>query len=374
MAARKLTPPSIYDIDLLNEAFESRSLKMHHVQNIHRCLIQQNAQAVDDIPDLPKLAREFLKSDFAFLTSKVVERSDAKDGSTTKLLIQLQDGQRIETVIMRYGSTELANYPEEEKEKKAQKEKDGEARPYKSNKRATVCISSQVGCAMGCTFCATGTMGLLSNLTTGEIIEQLVHANKVEKIRNVVFMGMGEPLDNYPAVLNAVKMMIDPARFCLAAHRITVSTVGVVPRIRDLMRDVPQIGLALSLHAPTQELRVQIVPTAKAWPLDRIMQAARDFIVAQNRENKTDASKRHILIEYVLIAGLNDTVEVAHELGELLAGMDALLNVIPYNVTDVPHDYKPPTYQATQTFLETVRGHGVMTMVRQELGSDIASA
>ncbi|KAJ3110625.1 sorting nexin, partial [Phlyctochytrium bullatum] len=342
-----------------------------HIATLHRHLIQQGATAIDDIPDLPKAARALLASEFTLSTSKVVTRSDAKDGSTTKLLVELQDGQRIETVIMRYGDVELSSFPQEEKDRR-QKELEDAGRSFKSNKRATVCISSQVGCAMGCTFCATGTMGLLSNLTTGEIIEQLVHANKVEKIRNVVFMGMGEPLDNYPAVLSAITMMLDTARFGLSPSRVTISTVGVVPRIRDLMKDLPQIGLALSLHAPTQELRCEIVPTAKAWPLDRIIEVTRDFIRAQNAECRS--GRRHILIEYVLIAGVNDSVEVAAQLGELLAGMDVLLNVIPYNVTEVPHDYKPPNQEAIKAFLATVRSYGVHTLVRQELGSDISSA
>ncbi|KAJ3103151.1 sorting nexin [Phlyctochytrium planicorne] len=368
---RILRPMSIFDIEQLTEAFNRNNIKLKHINTIHRYIIQQGATSFDDIPEIPKAARAFLDKDFVFSTSKVVERNDAKDGSTTKMLVELQDGQRIETVIMRYGNVELSSFPQEEKERRA-KELEEAGRSFKSNKRATVCISSQVGCAMGCTFCATGTMGLLSNLTTGEIIEQLVHANQIERIRNVVFMGMGEPLDNYSSVLSAINMMLDTARFGLSPSRITISTVGVVPRIRDLMKDLPQIGLALSLHAPTQDLRVQIVPTAKAWHIDRIMEVTRDFIRAQNAEIKS--GRRHILIEYVLIADVNDSPLVAQQLGELLSNMDVLLNVIPYNVTEVPHDYKTPSQDTLKEFLRIVREYGVHTLVRQELGSDIASA
>ncbi|KAH6570820.1 hypothetical protein BASA60_007543 [Batrachochytrium salamandrivorans] len=303
----------------------------------------------------------------------VISRTDNSDGSTTKLLIELQDGQRIETVIMRYGDVSLSSFPDEEKEKQVL-DVEGNIK-FRSKKRATVCVSSQVGCAMGCTFCATGTMGLLANLSAGEILEQLVHANTVERIRNVVFMGMGEPLDNYPAVLMAVQGMIDTSRFGLSPSRISVSTVGVVPRMLALARDMPDIGLALSLHAPTQELRTQIVPTAKAWNINRIMKAADAFIAQQNANVKSHNRRKHVLIEYVLIADINDSHQVAHQLGELLKGRDVLLNVIPYNPTAVPHDYKPPSQETTRSFVDIVRRvYNVHTLLRQELGQDISSA
>jgi adenine C2-methylase RlmN of 23S rRNA A2503 and tRNA A37 len=148
-------------------------------------------------------------------------------------------------------------------------------------KRATVCISSQVGCRMACRFCSTGTMGLLGHLTAGEMCEQLLHASDVAPIRNVVFMGMGEPLDNYEELLGAVRAMVDPGRFGLSPAKVTVSTVGMVPRIRALARDVPGVRLALSLHAPTQELRCKIVPTARSWPLHSLMAAVDDYMVAR---------------------------------------------------------------------------------------------
>ncbi|KAJ3317820.1 sorting nexin, partial [Blyttiomyces sp. JEL0837] len=310
---RHLSPHSVFDEDILRAKFDQHNIKQTHVITIYRHLIQNNVTSFDDIPTIPVAAKNLLNKEFVLTTSKVVQRSDAKDNSTSKLLIELQDGQRIETVIMRYGNVELSSFPPEEREKRA-KELEAEGRTFKSNKRATVCVSSQVGCSMGCTFCATGTMGLLSNLTMGEIVEQLYHANQVDKIRNVVFMGMGEPLDNYNAVLGAINAMVDTSRFGLSPSRVTVSTVGVVPRIYALMRDAPQVGLALSLHAPNQELRTKIVPTGKAWHIDRIWTATMAFINNQNRAIKSNASKRHILIEYVLISKVNDTPEVAHQL------------------------------------------------------------
>jgi sorting nexin-8 len=186
-------------------------------------------------------------------------------------------------------------------------------------------------------------------------------------------MGMGEPLDNYQQVLNAIEAMTDVSRFGLSPSRISVSTVGVVPRMWSLIQDAPQIGLALSLHAPNQTLRTQIVPSSKAWHLDRIMEAMDAFIENQNQSTSLNR-KRHVLIEYVLIADVNDSEEIAHELGNLLQHRSVLLNVIPYNPTQVPFDYKSPSVKKTREFVDTVKSYGIHTLQRQELGQDIASA
>ncbi|KAI8615846.1 hypothetical protein BC830DRAFT_1168290 [Chytriomyces sp. MP71] len=402
---RSLWPKSIFDETELRAFFATHSVNTHHVNSIYRHIVQNACRTFDDIPEIPARVLPLLKAEFVFSTSKVVERLDASDGSTTKLVVELQDGQKVETVVMRYGGVELKSFPKEEREKR-QKELEQEGKKFKSNFRATVCLSSQVGCAMGCTFCvtdstaptpplhhtttatshrrptasivtATGTMGLLSNLTTGEIVEQLMHANAVEKIRNVVFMGMGEPLDNYDAVLGAIQAMMHTGRFGLSPARISVSTVGVVPRIQALMRDVPQIGLALSLHAPTQELRQEIVPSSKSFSLSKILAATFAFIENQNKGG-TAANPRHILVEYVLIEHVNSTPSVAHELGRLFADRvdrkDVLVNVIPYNPTDVVAAYQKPSPETIRTFVAIVREYGVHTLIRQELGQDIASA
>ncbi|KAJ3347538.1 sorting nexin [Entophlyctis luteolus] len=375
MKQRVLSPLSVFDEPQLRMLFAEFNVNEKHINSIYRHIIQNGVTSFDDIPQLPVRIIAPLKERFVFSTSRIAERMDASDNSTTKLLVELQDGQRVETVIMRYGEVELKSFPESEKVRR-QKELNLTDRPFKSKKRATVCLSSQVGCAMGCTFCATGTMGLLSNLTTGEIVEQLVHANTVEKIRNVVFMGMGEPLDNYEAVLGAINAMIDTSRFSLSPTRITVSTVGVAPRILSLMRDVPQIGLALSLHAPSQALRQQIVPSSKAYSLEKILDATFAFIENQNKPNPNNP--RHILVEYVLIENINSSTEVAHELGQLFAHRvdrkDVLVNVIPYNPTDVVEEYEKPTPETLKNFVAIVRSYGVHTLIRQELGQDIASA
>jgi sorting nexin-8 len=372
VSKRELSPKPILDEKLLKNAFQENGIPLKHAATIWRQIVQNGVKDISSIKTLPKRAVELIKNEFVLCTSKLVSRTDAKDGSTTKLLIELQDGQRIESVIMRYGDVELSSFPDSEKEKL--KAEDNSLK-FKSRKRATLCVSSQVGCAMGCTFCATGTMNLLANLTCGEILEQLYHANNVEKIRNIVFMGMGEPLDNYNVVVDAVRAMTDVGRFGLAASRISVSTVGVVPRMLSLINDLPDIGLALSLHAPTQELRTQIVPTSKAWHIEKIMDAADKFIQNQNKSIKSNNRKRHVLVEYVMIKDINDSIETAHALGNLLHGRDVLLNVIPYNPTAVPYDYKPPSSDSCREFVKITREtYGIHTLLRQELGQDISSA
>jgi adenine C2-methylase RlmN of 23S rRNA A2503 and tRNA A37 len=165
--------------------------------------------------------------------------------------------------------------------------------------------------------------------------------------------------------------MIDTRYFSLSPSKVTISTVGVVPRLISLRKDLPQIGLALSLHAPTQDLRTTIVPTSKAWHVDRIMQVTMDFI---NNQNRGKGKKRHVLIEYVLIRDINSSPQVAHDLGKLLVGKDLLLNVIPYNKTAVPFEYEPPTKEECAEFVAIVRSYGLRVLFRQELGGDIASA
>lgn len=318
-----------------------------------------------------------LSGDFRISTSKVVETLHSARGDSTKLLIELQDGHRIETVIMKHA------------------------------KHSTVCVSSQIGCKMGCRFCATGTMGIIGDLTSGEIIEQLMHANQVTKIRNVVMMGMGEPLNNYENVKQAVLFMIDDRRFGLSPRQVTVSTVGVLKNMKRLSDEMPLVNLALSLHAPSQEIRVKIVPSASAHHIDRLLQAV-DYHIQRggNKFNlslgveiddveeleKTMASsssssfalkkkKLHqsgIMIEYILIQDVNDLEEHAHLLGHLLRPRRefVLLNLIPYNPTSVAEDYKPPTEESVQRFFEILKSdqYGIHTRVRGEKGQDIEGA
>ncbi|KAJ7541788.1 hypothetical protein O6H91_10G076800 [Diphasiastrum complanatum] len=261
----------------------------------------------------------------------------------------LQSGQSVEAVIMRHDSS-FGKYA-------------GGPRP--KNIRATLCVSSQVGCKMGCTFCATGAMGFKGNLSAGEIVEQLVHASCITPIRNIVFMGMGEPLNNYSAVIQAVRTMTGRC-FGLSPNHITVSTVGVVPRILSLAHDLPGIRLAVSVHAPTQELRCQIVPAARAFPLGKLVEALNSYQAI---------SKQTILIEYVMLAGINDTTENAHQLGKLLMKHEVVVNLIPYNPTLAMEGYKASTQENVFLFQKLIREvYGLRTTIRKEMGQDIQGA
>lgn len=250
---------------------------------------------------LPKPFLEFLTKtpDFVTMTSRVQQKLTSSDESTTKLIVELHDGQVVESVLMRYDK--------------------------KGSGRASLCVSSQVGCAMGCTFCATGTMGLFGNLTTAEILEQMIHANrilsqehqlrqdktrKLHVVRNVVFMGMGEPLDNYNNVVAACRSMMDRKLWNLAHGRVTVSTVGLISQIRKLTQELPEVSLALSLHAPNQEARTAIVPTATRYPIDQLIDALDNHMMAYIKkksgetftaeERMKEGTRRRAMIEYVM--------------------------------------------------------------------------
>jgi sorting nexin-8 len=250
-------------------------------------------------------------------------------------------------------------------------ENESEAATVKQEGRLTLCVSSQVGCRMACKFCATGTLGLSGNLVAGEIMEQLWHALQIRKgITNIVFMGMGEPLENYENVVAAVRGFSDVYRFGIAPSCITVSTVGVTSNIYRLMEDCPSVHLALSLHAPNQRIREQIVPTAKSWDMNELMKAV-DYY---NKNQKFKGRKKgRIMIEYVVIKGINDTDECAHELGSLLQSRKCMVNLIPFNPFD-GNDFEEPTQEAVDQMVSIVASYGVITIKRKHHGRDIAGA
>ena len=326
-----------------------------HAKNLWQHMIRNPTQPLEETPfkalGLPMKKVPIILEQFVKFTTKIVERNESSRGDTVKLLVELQDGHRVETVVMKHV------------------------------KRVTVCLSSQIGCAMGCRFCATGTMGIIGDLTCGEIIEQFMHARSVALPRNVVYMGMGEPLNNYENVLDSLHFMLDTKRFCLAAKHITVSTVGVVKNMYRLSDEIPEVNIALSLHAPTQETRLKIVPAAAMHNINKLMEAV-DYYIAANEKRKpgsVDPKKRKgVMIEYILIQDINDTEEHAHQLGNLLMGRreHLFLNLIPYNPTDVCEDYKPPTRESVERFQKILMSdaYEVQTRIRVEMGQDIAGA
>lgn len=311
-----------------------------------------------------------------------MRRQDSSDGETVKLLVELQDGLQVESVIMAYDTSTAArqnrdNQDSEDEFKDCISEPstsapsaDGDDNEEEGvgGRRSTLCVSSQVGCQMGCTFCATGTMGLIADLTAGEIIEQLVHALNVVPIRNIVFMGMGEPLNNYVAVKTAVNLMTHSQAFALRRRYVTVSTVGVIPRILQLAEDLPGVSLALSLHAPNQDLRAKIVPSARAYKLDRLMQSIATY---------QERTKKRVFVEYVMLGpDFNCLEEHARELGELLQGRDVVVNLIPWNPILSPGmEFKAPVHGATAAFKRILKEeYGLPSTLRQEKGQDVSAA
>jgi 23S rRNA (adenine2503-C2)-methyltransferase len=305
----------------------------YRVEQVWRSLWEKGAWP-RDMTELPKPLRERL-GEVLVPSLHEVSRSASSDGQTTKWLWQLADGYQVETVLMLYPG------------------------------RATVCISSQAGCAMRCSFCATGQGGFARHLSVGEIVEQVVAARRAalpRRLGNVVFMGMGEPLANYERMWPAVERI--HANLGISARRITVSTVGVVPGIRRLAREALPVNLAVSLHAARDELRDRIVPLNQRYPLSDVMDACAGYLAAKNRR---------LSFEWALIDGVNDTDRDAAELAELALPLGAHVNLIPLNPT--------PGYQGRGTpearvaaFCRSLLGHGVNATVRTNRGTDIDAA
>jgi 23S rRNA (adenine2503-C2)-methyltransferase len=291
--------------------------------------------------DLPTELRKALRERWRLQGPEIAAEQTSADGSTRKTLLRLADGELIETVLMRYAATQ-----------------EGRA-------RNTVCISTQAGCAMGCSFCATGQQGFRRNLSAGEIVEQALHFARLlraenDSVTNVVFMGMGEPLANYGATLRAVATLNDAQGFGLGARHMTISTVGLAHGIERLAHEPYQVGLALSLHAPNDELRRYLIPTAR--------QPLREILAACNRYAETTG--RRYSVEYALIEQTNDSTGLARDLGALLRSMPCHVNLIPVNPTSSP-DARRPSKARVLAFQRELLDSGVNCTVRVEKGVDI---
>lgn len=300
--------------------------------------------------DLAKGFREELPRVARVERLEEAARTTAGDGLTTKLLLRLGDGWHVETVLMREG------------------------------KRRTVCISSQVGCAFGCDFCATGQLGLIRNLTVGEIVDQLIQARTVlegqllangkdgsegRPITNVVMMGMGEPLHNYESVTNAVRLMGLEMGLAISATRVTISTAGLVPMIYRLAEDLPKVGLAISLNATTDEVRNRLMPLNRRYPIKELMVAAAH--VART------SRKHRVTFEYALIAGANDSDEDARRLVKLVSSFPCKINLIPFNPIS-GRAFKRPSKERIDRFHRILWERSLTATVRWSKGEDIAAA
>lgn len=321
----------------LADWFQARGEAPFRADQVRKWIYGKRAESFDEMHDVPKGSRAALEQEFRLFASRIVRHQVSSDG-TEKLLLELHDGEQVECVLMR--------------------EED----------RRTVCISTQVGCGMGCVFCASGLLGVKRNLSTGEILDQILRLDRLlpveERITNVVVMGMGEPLANLRNLLPALDTLNEKGGLGLGARRITVSTVGIPDRIRDLAAHGAPYNLAVSIHAPNDDLRTQIVPTNKGTGIAAILAAADDYF---------DRTGRRVTWEYVLLAGVNDEPQHARELAALLRDRTAHVNVIPMNPVAVLELHAPPQPR-TATFVETLRQGGVNVTVRKRKGADIDAA
>lgn len=354
---RELRPKPLFDEPSLRTFLFNHGVKDVHMGKIWKHMLANPSCPLDEIPGIPEKIKAPLKEEFAFTTSTLVKTVTSQIDGTIKMLIRLQDGGEVEAVVIHHSGE--ADHPD-------QRQAD------RCGQRDTLCISSQVGCRLGCTFCATGTMGLQGNLWPGEIQEQLVHARSMRGICNVVFMGMGEPLENYEGVTSAIHGLVDPQRFGLAPSSITVSTVGIITNMRRLMNDLPKVKLAVSLHAPNQELREQIVPIAKAYKMDKLMEVVDEYAATVSNDGKR---KGMVMVSYVLLEDVNDTLDHAQQLRDLVVDRPVIVNLIPYNPFEGnEHAYKTPSAERVDDFLQVLVHAGIRVFERRHHGRDIAAA
>lgn len=304
-------------------------------KQIHNWIYAKSVSCIDEMTNLSKDFREQLKQVASVTESKIKVKQVSSDG-TLKYLIEYPDGECVETVLMRFDNR--ANL--------------------------TACVSSQVGCAVNCSFCATGKSGFKRNLTYQEIIEQVLSIQRDTglKVTNVVFMGQGEPLLNLNNVLRALEIFNND--FQIGARRITISTSGIIPGIKRLAEINLQSTLAISLHAPNHKLRAELMPIENKYPIDELKNALIGYV---------EKTGRRITVEYILIHGFNDTPEVAKELAVLLRGIKCNINLIPYNSV-IENDYKKPSNNDIMKFKYLLEHSGKKVTVRLERGADIDAA
>lgn len=339
-----LGKPSIYSllVEELAAHLTTAGQPPYRAKQITDWLYKKRVTSWDAMTDLPQELRARLQTDFELPNADVVRVLGSAD-TTQKFLFRLGDANLIESVLI---AASPALYGER-------------------SDRRTICVSSQVGCAYGCKFCASGLEGWTRNLDAGEIVQQLiaVEERSGEKIDNVVFMGMGEPLANLKNLMRAIRIINAPWGLEIGARHITVSTSGLAPQIRELADEPTQFRLALSLHGATDDVRSQIMPVNRKYPLPVLLEAC-DYYVAK---------KRRIMFEYILIADVNDTDEQAHALAKIARRLSAKINLIPYNTVE-GLDWSRPSRARQERFHSILREHGVVATLRREKGHDIAAA
>lgn len=325
---------NIYDLTLqeLEEYFIQIGEKPFRATQVYEGLYKKRLNSFDEMTNISKELREKLTSDFSLFKIKLLIKQTGKD--VNKYLFELEDGNKIESVLMfhDYGTS--------------------------------ICVSSQVGCNMTCAFCESGRLKKVRNLLAYEIVEQilLIEEDIKKRITHVVMMGIGEPFDNYDNIINFIKIVNNQFGLAIGARHITVSTCGIIPKIKEFMNLDLQVNLAISLHAPTNVLRSKIMPINNAYPLDDLVNTLKEYIAKTNRR---------VTIEYVMLNNVNDSLEDARNLANLLKGMNVYVNLIPYNETS--HlDFKRS--DKINSFYDTLKKYKINVTVRREFGSNIDAA
>lgn len=327
-----------FNYEQLQEYALQQGWKKYRGHQIFQWLYRKRVSAIEEMSDLSKETRERLAQEFIISPLTLSDRQIAADG-TTKFLFALTDGALIESVLMRldYGNS--------------------------------VCVTTQVGCNMGCAFCASGLTKKQRNLTSGEIVAQIMYVQRYldeqeERLSHVVVMGTGEPFDNYEAMMNALATVNHDRGLGIGARHITISTCGIVPRIAEFAKEHTQYNLAISLHAPNDELRNQLMPINRKYPLKELFTAIRAYSAENNRR---------LTFEYILLKGVNDSRLCAKQLADLVRGLNAYVNLIPYNAVD-EKGFQGVHHAEAMVFYDALMKYGVRCTIRKEHGGDIDAA
>jgi 23S rRNA (adenine2503-C2)-methyltransferase len=344
--------PAITDVtdEALARWLSERGEPAYRAKQIRRSVARSVAPGWSGLTDLPLALRSALAEAFRWSSVELEREIASADGETRKALLRLHDGHHIESVLMSHHGA-----------------------------RNSVCISTQAGCPMACAFCATGEMGLVRDLTAGEIVDQVRHwqrelRSRDERVSHVVFMGMGEPLRNYGPVMSSVRLLVDPALFGISPRRITISTCGIVPRMDALAAEDLPITLAVSLHAADDRTRTRIMPVNRKWHVDDVLDASARYV---------ERTRRRVTFEYILLADVNDSEAEAELLARRIRGARGVgggpgppptlyhVNLIPVNPG--PGGFQRPTPERMERFARTLERHGIAATVRISKGQDIAA-
>ena len=324
-----------YNLDQLKEEFIAIGEKAFRAEQVFKWIYESKVQSFDEMTNLSIELREKIKKEYEFHNYKIIQKQESKDG-TKKYLFDVLDGNAIETVLMSY------------------------------HHGYSICVSSQIGCKMGCKFCASTGIRFIRNLTAGEIVEQILAVERDNdiKISNIVFMGIGEPLDNFENVMNAISIINNQKGLNIGARHISISTSGLVPKIYELADRDLQCTLSISLHAVTDEKRSSMMPINNAYNIKQLMEACKYYIEKTNRR---------ISFEYALAKDNNDNLEDAKGLVKLLHGMLCHVNLIPINKIE-KGSFTKSTNENIIKFRDYLNAHGIVATIRRELGSDIEAA